>query len=620
MGLGTALSTAISGLSINQAGLELVSRNVSNAGTAGYTRKTLVQENIAVGGGGFGVRQNTVTRDVNQFLQQQLHTELGINGSRQVLSQFLDRLDMIYGQPGSDSALDTAMNRLSGALQDLSTSPESDTARNAVLLGAEQLVSKLNQLSENIQTLRRDTESGISHAVDEANEVLQGIAALNTSIQASYGTLTGSADTEDQRDQLINRLSELIDVSVSRGDRGAIRVYTSNGDLLVDGVASTLVFDEHGNIGPQSLYSSTDSERGVGTVKIVAANGSTSDLVRGRSNFGGTIGGYLSLRDDILVEAQAQLDELAHGLALSFSDYTNEGAAATSGAQDGFDLDVAGLMAGNQVTINYTESGTDKTVTFIRVDDAATLPLSDDATPNPDDTVVGIDFSGGLAGAAASMSAALGAAITVTNPAGNTIRFLDDGAAATVDIASVNARITSTDLSDKGTQLPLFKDAAGSAYSGSLDGTDQKLGFAARITLNGAVQADSSWLVNYSTAPATGASDPTRPLELNKRLTEQSFDFDPASGIGSSNAPYKGAVDAFARRIIASQTGRSEVAAQSKASQEIVVGALQQRINKESGVNIDEEMANLIELQNAYTSSARVITAIKEMTEMLMRM
>ncbi|HHK73700.1 MAG TPA: flagellar hook-associated protein FlgK [Rhizobiales bacterium] len=620
MGLGTALSTAISGLNINQAGLQLVSRNVSNAGTPGYTRKTLTQENIAVGGGGFGVRQNTITRDVNEFLQQQLHTELGINGSRQILSQFLDRLDLIYGQPGSDTALDTAVNRLSGALQDLATSPESDTARNAVKLGAEQLVSKLNQLSENIQTLRRDAESGISHSVNEANELLQSIAALNTSVQESYGTLTGSADTEDQRDQLINRLSELIDISVSKGDRGSVRVYTSNGDLLVDGVASRLTFDEHGNIGPQSLYSPTDAERGVGTIKIVAANGSTSDLIRGRSNFGGTIGGYLTLRDDILVEAQTQLDELAHGLALSFSDYTNTGTAVSSGAQDGFDLDVTGLLAGNQITINYTEGGTSKTVTFVRVDDATTLPLSDDVTPNPNDSVVGIDFSGGLAGAAASMSTALGAAISVANTAGNTIRFLDDGAAATVDISDVNARITATALSDKGTQLPLFQDAAGKAYSGALDGADQKLGFASRITLNGSVAADSSWLVNYSTSPATGASDATRPIELVKRLTEQSFDFDPATGIGSANAPYKGSVDEFARRIIASQTGRSEMAAQSKSAQEIVVGALQKRISSESGVNIDEEMANLIELQNAYTSSARVITAIKEMTEMLMRM
>ncbi len=620
MGLGTALSTAISGLSINQSGLELVSRNVSNAGTPGYTRKTQVQENLAVGGGGFGVRKTTVTRDVDKFLQQQLHTELGINGSRQVLSQYLDRLDMIYGQPGSDSSLDTAVNRLSGALQDLATSPESGPAREAVLMGAEQLTSKLNQLSGNIQALRRDTESGISNAVDEVNDLLQQIASLNTSVQSSYGTLTGSADTADQRDQLVNRLSELIDITVSEGDRGSVRVYTSNGDLLVDGVASRLDFDEHGNIGPQSLYSPTDAQRGVGTIKIVAANGSTSDLIRGRANFGGVIGGYLTLRDDILVEAQTQLDELAHGLALSFSDYTNEGAAIASGAQEGFDLDVSGLLAGNRITINYTEGGTDKTVTFIRVDDAATLPLGDDATPNPNDTVVGIDFSGGMAAAAASMSAALGADISVSNPAGNTIRFLDDGAAANVDIADVNARITSTALSGNGAQLSLFKDSAGAAYSGSFDGVDQKLGFAARISVNGSVAADSSWLVNYSASPATGASDPTRPLELGRRLTEQSFDFDPASGIGTSNAPYKGAVDDFARRIIASQTGRSEAAAQSKSAQEIVVGALQERINKESGVDIDEEMANLIELQNAYTSSARVITAIKEMTEMLMRM
>ncbi len=618
MGLSSALSAAITGLNVNQAGLELVSRNVANAGTPGYTRKSLVQENVVAGADGFGVRQVTVTRDVNQFLQTQLQTELSISGMQGVTANFLDRLDMIYGQPGSEAALDTMINRFSESLQELASSPETDIVRDAAVHRADLLAGELNQLSADIQMLRRDAESGIAAAVADTNEILEQIASLNTSIMANHGTLGGSADLEDQRDALVNRLAEMIDISTSHGEYGTLRVFTSNGDLLVDGTASKLNFDERGNIGAHSLYNNESALRGVGTVTVEAANGSEIDLIRGRPQFSGVIGGYIQLRDDILVEAQAQLDELAHGLALSFSDYSNDGSAITSGAQDGFELDIEGLLAGNAVTISYTESGTDKSVTFIRVDDASTLPLSDDATPNPDDTVVGIDFSGGIAAAAADMSAALGAAISVSSPAAGSLRFLDDGAAATVDIAAVSARITSTGLADNGAQLALFRDSGGAAYSASLDGADQKLGFAGRIMLNGSVAADNSWLVSYSTSPATGNTDPTRPLELISRLNEQSFTFSPESGIGSSNAPYTDSVADFARRVVASQTGRAEVARQTMDSQEIVVGALQQRIHKESGVNIDEEMALLLELQNAYASSARVVTAIKEMTELLL--
>ncbi len=455
----------------------------------------------------------------------------------------------------------------------------------------------------------------------DVNEILQEIADLNRNIQAQWETLAGSADLEDRRDALISRLSELIDVNTSDGERGALRVFTSNGDLLVDGVASKLNFDEFGNIGPQSKFSAIDSERGVGTITVNAPNGSTIDIVKGRQqSFSGQIGGYLRLRDEILVEAQAQLDELAHGLALAMSDKQVAGSAVTSGAQAGFDLNSTGLQTGNAMTIAYTESGTAKKVTFIRVDDAATLPLSNDLTPDPNDTVVGIDFSGGNAAAAAAMSAALGAGVTVSDQGGGTFRLPDDGAAATVDISSVNGNITSTALSDDGSQLALFTDASNQTYSASLDGLDQKVGFAARIQVNSNVIADSSWLVKYSTSPATGASDTARPLELVKRLTENTFDFSPEAGIGSATSPYSGSIDAYARRIVAVQTGRAEIANQKFEAQRVVVGTIQQRIDDKSAVNIDQEMANLIELQNAYASNARIITAIKEMTQMLLNM
>lgn len=621
MGLSSALSTAIMGLNLSRSGLELVSRNVANAGTTGYTRKTLVQENLAAQGSGIGVRQVTVSREVNSFLRSQIQTELGLAGMSNIEAEFMQRLDLMYGQPGSSSALDTQVNEFTNALQELASAPEVDVNRDAVVAQAEQLASQLNSLSNTIQQLRQDAESGIAQAVSDANEILEEIADLNTGIQAQWQSTGGSGDLEDRRDALINRLSELIDVNTSEGERGSMRVFTSNGDLLLDGVASRLSFDEHGSIGAQSQFSVVDAERGVGTITVDAANGASIDIVKGRKqSFGGQIGGYLMLRDDILVEAQAQLDELAHGLALAMSDKQVAGTAVTSGAQDGFDLDAAGLMAGNAMSVQYTESGVAKKVTFIRVDDSATLPLTNDQTPDPNDIVVGIDFSGGNAAAAAAMSAALGAGITVTDEGGGTFRFLDDGAAATVDIASAGARITSSALSDDGMQLALFTDAGDQSYSASLDGLDQKVGFASRIRVNGTVVADNSWLVNYSTSPANGASDTTRPLELIQRLTEQSFTFSPEAGIGSATSPYSGSIDAFARRVVGMQTGRAEIASQKFEAQQIVVGAIQQRIDEKSAVNIDQEMATLLELQNAYSSNARVITAIKEMLQMLLNM
>ena len=101
---------------------------------------------------------------------------------------------------------------------------------------------------------------------------------------------------------------------------------------------------------------------------------------------------------------------MAHGLALSLSNSDVQGTAATVGAATGFDVDVAGLQPGNPVSVTFTTTppGTTQTVTIIRVDDASQLPLSNDVTTDPNDTVIGIDFSGGTAAAATAIDTALG--------------------------------------------------------------------------------------------------------------------------------------------------------------------------------------------------------------------
>ena len=166
--------------------------------------------------------------------------------------------------------------------------------------------------------------------------------------------------------------------------------------------------------------------------------------------------------------------------------------AAVSGAQTGLEIDTTGLQAGNPITLQYTETppGAQRTVTIIRVDDASALPLTNDLTADPNDTVLGIDFSGGLAAAAAAIDAALGPAVDVSVPAGNTLRILDDGAAGTTNIDALTASITVTATQDDGFSLPLFVDGGNlpTIYSASLDGGDQKTGFASRIAINSTAQ------------------------------------------------------------------------------------------------------------------------------------
>ncbi len=623
MSLQSALSIALSGLRVANTSIDLAARNIANAHTPGYTSK--VQHNVQTLSGGVvtGVSPGEIQRDVNSFLQQQLRTEVALGAQVDVRSDFLSRLDQLFGRPGEPNALDSVLNGMDAAFQSLAAAPEDFGVRGAVVNQASTLANQLNRLSNDIQDMRREAEVGIANAVDEANIALSQIAQLNAEIKGQFDTPQGVADLQDRRDGFIDQLSQLMDIRVIEADRGAVRVFSAGGNLLVDNEAVSLTFDERAGIDASALYSDIESERGVGTVKLTSFGGTDLDLFREGEFRSGRIEALRELRDETLVQAQAQLDELAHGLALSMSSAQVAGTAATVGLQTGFDIDVADLIAGNSITVTITQGGTPQTFTLVRVDDAAALPLSGDATADPNDTVIGIDFSGGLASAAsaidAALDAALGVDVAVSTPGGTTLQILND-AGGTVTVDAVNAVVTPAATQDGGLQLALFSDGAGGkVYSGSFDFGGQKTGFAARIALNPAVLADSTLLVSYSTSPPTGSGDPARPLDLLARFSSTSFTFSPGTGIGSANSPVSTNIREFGQRIVNFQGQQAQLATASQDAQGIVVSALYDRFQSDVAVNVDDELAQLTQLQNIYAANARVMTVVQELMDILIR-
>lgn len=623
MGLSSILSVANSGLRVTQSGLEVVARNVANADTPGYTRKTVGQENLFAGDRSLGVRELNVSREIDQFLQTQLRLETSTFSSLSIQNQFLTRVDQLFGEPGAANSLDTIVNEFSQSLQELTGSPESYTNRELVVSNAQALTQQLHSLSNEVQSLRQSAEDGIATAVTELNDALGQLQKINEQL---LGEVTGSppADLLDERDKFIGLIAEYIDIRVTEDSTGQVTILAQDGNTLLDGLPATLEFDQRGDISAHSLYSNDPAERGVGTITLTSVEGYSIDLIRNGSINSGRIGGLIDLRDDILVETQAQLDELAHGLALALSSYDVESTPATVGLQTGFDIDTTNLQPGNTLSFTYTDTAgpTTHNVTIVRVDDASQLPLANTDTPNPNDTVIGIDFSAGPAAAAAALDTALGAGISVSVAAGNTLRFLDDGAAGTTDVNALSSTVTATSFQDEGLQIPFFVDGGlgpNGVYSNSLDFGGQKLGFASRIEVSAALQNDNELLVRHSTSPATAIGDPDRPLDILKRLTEDSFTFSPQSGIGNSNNPLEGSVTSFAQRVVSFQSGQAEQNSRELASQEVVTYALQDRFNNATGVDVNQELSNLIDLQNAFSANARVIQTVSDLMQILLQ-
>ena len=625
MSLGQALATAMSGLRATQASLALVSSNVANAETPGYVRKTLNQVAGTTGDFGSSVRINGVNRELDAYLQTQIRTEMSGAAYADIRSTYLANLQTVYGNPDSTGTIEDAFNTLTTAVQGLSTSPDSQSARIGVVNAAQALAQQLNATTQGIQNLRANAETGINDSINTANNAMQQIASINAQLQNNGRTDASTAALLDQRDQYIDQLSELFDIRVVTNDLNQVTVFTNSGVQLVGTEAAKLSFNPQGTMTPNTLYDPDPTKSNVGTITIDFPHGGSYDLVATHAIRSGTLAAYLELRDNTLVQAQAQVDQFAASMASALSDQTTAGVAAPASVlpQAGFDLDLSGLQTGNVAHITYKDNTTGIThnLSIVRVDDPSVLPLSNSATLDPNDEVLGINFAGGMASVVSQLNAALGtsANLQFSNPAGSTLRVLDDGAPNRSDVTAASVTKTVTSLTGGSAQLPLFTDG-GIAYSGAITATgSQQTGLAGRISVNPALIGDPSRTIIYSISPLTAAGDTTRSDFILTQLTTGSYRYSPQTGIGTTSAPFTGSLLNFAKQFIGAQGEAANSAKQLADGQDVVLNTLQKKMDANSGVNIDDEMAHLLALQNAYSANARVMSTVKDLYDVLIQ-
>src|SRR6267378_5836910 len=533
MSLGQALYTAMSGLRATQASLALVASNVANAETPGYVRKTLNQVTGITGDFGSSVRINGVNRELDQYLLTQVRTETSGAAYADVRSSYLANLQTVYGNPDETGTLEAAFNTLTTAVQGLSTSSDSQAARVGVVNAAQAMAQQLNATTKGIQSLRANAETGISYSVTTANNAMAQIAIINTQLQDNGRTDSSTASLLDQRDQYINQLSQLADIRVVTNDLNQVTVFTNSGVQLVGTEAAKLSFNPQGTVTPNTLYNANPTKSNLGTITIDFPHGGSYDMVANNAIRSGKIAAYLELRDNTLVKAQAQVDQLAASMSSALSDKTADGVAAPGSAlpATGFDLDLTGLQTGNTIHVTYKDNITGAThnLSIVRVDDPSVLPLSNTATLDPNDEVLGVDFSAGMASVVTQLNAALGSSanLAFSNPAGSTLRVLDDGAPNRSDVTAASVTATVSSLTGGSAQLPLFTDS-GMLYTGAITANgSQQTGLAARISVNSALLGDPSRTIIYSTNPLTASGDTTRSDFILTQLTTGSYRYSP---------------------------------------------------------------------------------------------
>lgn len=624
MGLSSALASAMSGLRANQAALSIVSSNVANSQTPGYVVQRANQIEVTTGEFGATAMTTGVSRELDTYVLNQLRTENGGSGYADQMANILKQLQSVYGTPGNSGTLETALNKFTTALQALSTSSGASSAQTVALGAAQALARQLNVTTTGIQSLRSNVEQDLGNSAQAANAAMKQIADINTRLQGLSATDPSAATLMDQRDQAINTLSKYVDVRVTTDGSNQANIYTTTGIQLVGaGLASEFSFASAGALSATSLYNIDPAKSGVGAFNIKLPNGSQVDVVANNVVSSGQIAADLKLRDEMLVQAQNQIDQLAATMSSALSDRTTAG-STVSGPPAGFDLDLAGAAPGNTVNITYTDTATNtqRQITLVNVTDPAALPLQNATNANP--MRIGVDFAGGMGAIASALNTALSGThlsfSAAPSPAtATTLRVTDDNTGLTkVNSASTTKTISS--LTSGNPQLPLFTDGGQALYTGAITASgSQMTGLAGRIAVNTQLVNDPTRMSVYNTSPVTPAGDTTRSDYLYSQLTSAVFSYSPQSGLGSANQPFSGSVSNFLQQFLSVQANAATQATQLQQGQSVVVSTLQAKFDSTASVNLDSEMSNLIQLQNAYAANAHVMSVVQSMMNTLLQ-
>lgn len=595
--ISVAMHTAVSGLSVNQTALTTTSNNIANANTVGYTQKTVHLESVLLDGQGAGVRVAGITRNVNEFLLRDVRAQTSFLAELTVRSEYFSSTQDMFGKPESESSIAARLTSLANHLQALTVEPASNNEQIGVVNAALTATRQLNEMAQNIQILRDEADDGISTAVTSINLLLENIAELNGQITRNVSVNLPTGDMQDQRDQAVIKLAGYMDISYFTRPTGAIVVFSGSGRTLVDHTAATFSYTPTSVMGATSTYPGS-----IDGIKVDGVDVTTEF----RS---GQIKGLIDMRDTELPNLNGELDRLATMLSNEINAVHNDGVALpppntltgtrtfSAPATDTVNitgivriavLNADGTVAGTPIDLNLADLATvvggNPTVNQVR--DAINGSYALSVPPIP-----------GLTGATASVNAD-GALVIDANTAGQSIA-INEG--------------TSTEATTGfgfSHYFGLNDFFVGSTIGGLARNITVRSDIVANAQLVARGQLSEAVLANGDTGLTVGDSS------IVARMADvfsQDLSFAAAGGLPAASTSLSG----YGANILANNATLAADSDEMTQFRGTVLAEVQNKLDSASGVNMDEEMANLILFQNAYAASARVITTLSEVMRML---
>ena len=315
MALIPGFNTTLSGMKAAQQQLNIISNNISNADTPGYTRKTAEQNNLVLAGVSSGVSLGNIKRTVDENLLKSYLSSNSTSGNYCMQNDYLSKTETLLGTPTGDNSIAANVGNLQSAFETFANEVTSASGKYTLINNAQTIAARLNSISSEIQKQRGDADLNITDAVEEINADLKTLHELNDKI-VKYTVMNydGTANLEDQRDELLRSISEKIDISYFKRDNGAIVLQTKSGETLLDDEPHYLSHTAISQAGPTTSYAG-------GEISGIYVNG--KDITNQIQD--GEIKGLIEIRDVILPSLQSQLDELAGGLKSAINSAHNMG-------------------------------------------------------------------------------------------------------------------------------------------------------------------------------------------------------------------------------------------------------------------------------------------------------
>ncbi|MGD8525670.1 MAG: flagellar hook-associated protein FlgK [Thioalkalispiraceae bacterium] len=628
LGIGT------SGLLATQRALNTASHNIANVNTEGYSRQRVLFDTrtpTPYGSGflGNGVNVTSIERTYDQFVNEQVRTYTTVFNQLETFHALTSQVDNMLADPAA--GLTPALEDFFNAVQEVSDDPTSTTARQVLLSNGEALVSRFESIDQRMESLYESANQQVYFVVDQVNSYANQIASINDQILLATGTAGGAEpnDLLDKRDLLLTKLSELVSVSTTLQEDGRLNVFIGNGQPLVVGSkASELAVTKNNFLAERNEITFS----GTGGTAVI------TDTLKG-----GVLAGVVDFIDQVLDPARNALGRIAIGVSDAFNrqhqlgqdlngnlgglffndlsttspevyaDITNTGTGTLSATI----TDIGALKVsdyrldydGANYTLTRLSDGSSSTFGALPIDvtttDGFTINLTAGAVAAGDSFLIRPTFD---ASYDIDMDIALPEQIAMAAPIIGQEDFANTGSgkisAGSVDTATqpplnpdLQQPVTITftgpgtfDVTGVGAGLP----AIGVAYTPGAD-----------ISYNGwTVQIEGSPVagdVFTVSANTTGVGDNRNGLAL-AALQGNGLLNNGTASLQSAYGEIVGDVGVKAHQADVNIQAQDALLRQAVQSRESI-----------SGVNLDEEAANLVKFQQAYQASAQVISIANQL-------